>query len=159
MNSRRQHVAECFADATMRLDAVLNPWGFTLQLGAIESSHCGPYATGTYVREATRMCLSCRVTIDNLYYQHTFVTQRASYTEFEQFSIGHSTLMHALGHADDCRLVAGLDYPDEIMARDGGDRVAALMFDLETFAFRVLREPCEAFFEIVRNGCRCYSIV
>jgi hypothetical protein len=66
--------------------------------------------------------------------------------------------MRALGHSDDCWLVCCDKAPDAIAARDGGDRVAALIYDLKSFAASVLCEPREEFYAIVRRGYRSYSI-
>ena len=158
MNPRRQHVAESFAAAISRLDTILKPWGFAFDSDEIQSSHCGPFASGHYSRDTTRISFSCRDTIDNLYYEHTFVTHYACSTESERFRIQHPTLMKALGHSDDCHLISSDDIPDAIIARTGGDRVAALSYDLESFACSVLREPCDEFFAIVRQGYRSYNI-
>ena len=141
-----------------RLDAILNPWGFAFANDGIQSSHCGPFASGHYYRDTTKICISCRDTIDNIYYEHTFITRNACSTETERFTIGHSTLMDALGHSDDCWLITSDKIPDMIVARDGGDRVAALIYDLESIASTVLRKPCDEFSAIIRRGHRSYSI-
>lgn len=161
MLTRRQQVADSLAAATTRLDVVLNPWGFTFLSEEVSSSHQGPFASGHYSRGTTRISLSCRDTIDNLFYGHEFVTANRYRRETEQFSIGHDTLMRALGHADDCHLICNRDAsdsPDAIVARDGGDRVAALIHDLSVHAAAVLRAPCEEFYAIVRRGGRGYSV-
>jgi hypothetical protein len=102
--------------------------------------------------------LSCRETIDNLYYEHTFITQHRGWAEIERYSIGHETLMDAVGHANDCHLITSCEYPDQITARDGGDGVAALLHDLEKYAADMLRTSNDAFFAVVRRGFRSYSI-
>ncbi len=156
--STREHVAEKLAEAVSRLHTVLSPWGFAFITDDTRSSHCGPFASGHYYRDTTRIGISCRDTIDNLYYEHTFVTRNAYSTESERFTFGHATLMNALGHCDDCRLITSDRIPDSIVARDGGDRVDALIHDLSALASRVLREPCAEFYAIVRLGLRSYSI-
>jgi hypothetical protein len=158
MNPRRQQVADSRTAATVRLDAVLKPWRFAFTTDEMRISHHGPFASGHYCRDTTRIGISCRDTIDNLYYEHTFVTRNASSTESERFTIGHSTLMDVLGHSDDCRLITSGDLPDAIVARDGGDRVDALIHDLAELAARVLREPSDDFYAIVRRGHRSYWI-
>lgn len=143
----------------MTLDVLLQPWGFTFASDGCQSSHTGPYARGHYVRDTTRIGLSCRDTIDNIYYEHTFVTARPSYREIEQFTIGHPGLMHGLGHADDSHLIDTTDIPDAIVARDGDDRVAALLHDLSTFVVPALSTPSsDEFCRIIRSGYRAFSI-
>ena len=67
--------------------------------------------------------------------------------------------MDAVGHADDCHLIAWDDYPNQIVARDGGDRVAALIQDLDNYAAGLLRTANNAdFYSVVRRGFRSYSI-
>ncbi|MEM7478162.1 MAG: hypothetical protein AAF483_24510 [Planctomycetota bacterium] len=158
MNQRRDHVAEQLATAVARLDTVLKPWGFDFIGDDIQSSHCGPFASGHYCRDTTRIGISCRETIDNLVYEHTFVTRNAFSTESERFTIEHSTLMDALGHCYDCHLLASDCIPDSIVARDGGDRVDAIIHDLTVLASSVLCEPCGEFYKIVRRGFRSYSV-
>jgi hypothetical protein len=158
MNPRRENVAERLAAAVARLDVVLNAWGFVFRTDDIQSSHCGPFASGHYGRQTTRIGISCRKTIDNLFYEHTFVTRNAFSTESERFTIGHMTLMGALGHSEDCRLIMCNNIPDAIAAREGGNRVDALIHDLNVFASPVLCKPCDEFYAIVRRGYRSYSI-
>ncbi|MEL7498322.1 MAG: hypothetical protein AAFN77_11985 [Planctomycetota bacterium] len=159
MNPRREQVAESLAAAVARLDATLSPWGFAFVTDDIQSSHCGPFASGHYHRGTTRIGISCRDTIDNLVYEHTFVTRYAFSTVSERFTIGHATLMDALGHSDECRLIKSDNIPDAIVAREGSDRVDALIHDLNVFASPVLCEPCDEFYAIIRRGYRSYFIV
>ncbi len=93
-----------------------------------------------------------------IYYKHTFVTRYACSTEFESFTIGHRMLMDALGHAHDCHLIETDSIPNAVSARDGADPLAAFSNDLTKFAFAVLRDPCDDFYEIVRRGYRSFSI-
>jgi hypothetical protein len=158
MNTLPEHVAARFAEATGILEGLLSSWGFTFVLGEVHSSHCGPYATGAFIRDQTKISLSCRDTIDNLFYEHTFITKHLSFTEMERYEIGHTTLMKAIGHAHDCQLIAGHEQPDLILARDGGDRVAALVYDLENYASDLLRTTNDEFYKIVRRGYRTYSV-
>lgn len=134
------------------------PWGFIFESDGVHPSHTGPYASGHYVRDATRIGLSCRDTIDNIYYEHTFVTVHAFSRESERFLIGHAALMRALGHADDCRLINCTEIPDAVKARDGADPVSALIHDLLFLAAPLLREPSDEFYAVIRRGCRSYSI-
>jgi hypothetical protein len=156
--NRRQAVADSLAESIARLDTVLKPWGFSFESDGVQSSHRGPYASGHYCRGATRIGLSCRNAIDNIYYEHSFITVHAYCKETERFTIRHDTLMRSLGHSDDCWLVVGDGIPNAIAARDGGDRVEALIHDLQLFASSVLREPCDAFYAIMRRGSRSYSV-
>ncbi|ODA35435.1 hypothetical protein [Planctopirus hydrillae] len=159
MNTQHDDIAQQLAAVFLRLDVIMKPWGFAFIAEEIRSSHCGPFASGFYCRDTTRIGISCRTTIDNIFYEHFFITRSAGSTELERFTIGHSTLMDALGYASDCHLIASSKTPDTIIARDGGDRVEALIHDLSVLASRVLCEPCEEFYAIVRRGLRKYSVV
>ena len=156
--NRRVVVADALASCVARIDAVLAPWGFAFESDGVQRSHTGPYASGHYVRNTTRIGLSFRDTLDNVYYEHTFVTVHAFCRESECFLIGHAALMRALGHADDCRLIRSNKIPDAVKARDGADPVAALIHDLQFLAAPLLREPNDEFYAVVRRGCRGYSI-
>ena len=158
MNPQRQLVSECFASAISRLEPTLTQWGFVFESDGIHASHNGPFASGHFLRGETKIGLSCRETIDNLYYEHTFITRNTYSTEYERFTIGHKTLMRSLGHSDECCLIQSDCIPDMIVARNGNDRVDALIDDLTNYAITVLREPCDEFFGIVREGYRCYSV-
>lgn len=100
-DSRHALVANVLAVAAERLNVILNPWGFYFTNDGVRSSHCGPFASGYYCRKTTRIEISCRDTIDNLYYQHTFLVPHAYCTESERYTIDHSWLMEALGHNND----------------------------------------------------------
>jgi hypothetical protein len=154
----REIAARSLAESVARLDPVLHPWGFTFEHDGCHSSHTGPYASGHYVRDTTRIGLSCRETIDNLVYEHSFITERSSWCEIERFTIGHNGLMNALGHSAHCHLIGSDNIPDAIVARDGGDRVAALIHDLSSFVAPILRGPSDKFFEIIRHGTRYFSV-
>jgi hypothetical protein len=158
MNPRHKNVCAALAAAVARIDVVLCPWGFTFLTDEVHDSHCGPFASGHYCRDRTRIGLSCRDSIDNVYYEHSFVKENRFSKEIERFVISHRALMKALHHSDDCRLVCGQKIPEAIVARDGGDCVAALIHDLSSIAATVLREPCDEFYEIMRRGCRTYSV-
>ena len=88
--------------------------------------HNSPYVSGHYVRGLTRIGLSCRDTIDNLYYEHSFIIEHSSCREIEQFVISHPSLLTTLGHSEACKLVGSNNVPDSIVVRDGGDRVASV---------------------------------
>ncbi len=156
---RRQAIADSFAQCIARLDVVLRPWGFEFRSSGVEQSHIGPYASGYYCRELTRISLSCRATIDNVYYEHSFVTKNYAYTSAERFVVGHEFLMRALGHLDDCHIIENHRQPDWIVARDGGDRVAALIHDLTAIAGPILSSPCAEFDAVMRKGRRSYKIL
>jgi len=158
MNVYERQVADALAAAIVRIDAVLSPWGFVFSADEVKYSHCGYYASGHYCRGMTQVGLSCRETIDNIFYEHSFIKESQYSKEIERFQIGHDKLMKALEHSDGCRLICGHNTPDMIIARDGGDRVAALIHDLSSIAVSVLREPCEEFYAIVRRGWRAYSV-
>jgi hypothetical protein len=156
--SRREIVANALRESARRLDAVLSPWDFTFEFDEVQWSHTGPYATGHYSRSETRILVSCRNTIDNLYYKHSFTTQHAYCREIERCIMSHDTLMDALGHREDSYLVVQNEIPDIIAARDGGDRVQALILDWTCYAADVLREPNERFYEIIRSAGRFRDI-
>ena len=94
-----------------RIEVTIRPWGFIFASDGVHYAHYGPYASGHFVRGETKIGVSCRNAIDNLYYEHTFITRHKYSTEFERFTIGHSTLMKATGHGDDRRLIV----PDRIL--------------------------------------------
>jgi hypothetical protein len=125
--TRRQNVADALAASFTRLDRVFNPWGFMFAADGVQDSHTGVYAVRHHERGATQISLSCRDQIDNMYYEHVFVAQHRSCQEKETFTISHDGLMSALGHRDDCWLIPAVwsDRPDQIFARDGGDRADA----------------------------------
>ena len=156
--SRREIVTQNLTSTIARLDAVMRPWGFTFVFEKQMSSHIGPFASGHYVRGATRIGLSCRDSIDNLYYEHCFVTKHRSYQETERFTLWHPGLMKTLGHAQDCHLIGTDEIYDSIAARDGGDRVAALLLDWIELAAPILSSPCDAFDEAMRHGARSYTV-
>lgn len=151
-------VAQNLTTCVNRVDPLLRPWGFVFEVHETRHSHCGPFASGHYVRGFTRIGLSCRDTIDNIYYEHSFVTENRWSREIERFDISHDGLMRGLGHSDDCRLIRSQNLPDAIVARGGGDRVDALLHDLSTFAADILTMPCDEFYEIIRRGRRCYIV-
>jgi hypothetical protein len=158
MIPEEQQVTDALAAAVARIDAVLRPWGFIFTTDEVRPSHYGYYASGYYCREMTRIGISCRASIDNIYYEHSFVKEIPFSKEIERFTIGHLALMKALGRSNDCHFVCGHRISDAVVARDGGDRIDALIHDLSAIAASVLREPCEEFFDIMRRGCRTYSI-
>lgn len=156
--SRFESVEEKLSACVRRLDVLLNPWGFEFQADVSRDSHCGPFASGHYVRGTTRIGLSCRETIDNIYYEHAFVTEHRWSRAIERFDVTHPDLMNSLGHSDDCELIGSNNPPDAIIARTGGDRVAALLRDLSEFAAPILARPNQKFDEIIRSGRRCYFV-
>ena len=157
--ARREHVAAALTDCVARLDTVVQPYGFVFDTDEIHASHTGPFASGHYVRNDTRIGLSCRDTIDNVVYEHSFVTQNLSWREIERFSTSHSGLMSFLGHADDARLICADSIPDAVLARDGADRVDALIHDLSMFVLPLIANDMDIFFAAIRKGYRSYSIV
>ena len=70
---RRELVAAALADRIARLDTVIQPGGFVFHADDIHGSHTGPFASGHYVRDDTRIGLSCRNSIDNVVYKHAFI--------------------------------------------------------------------------------------
>jgi hypothetical protein len=155
-----QRIAESLAACAARLDSVLVPWGFAFESDRVNPSHTGVYASGHFVRGMTRIGVSCRDTIDNVFYEHSFVIYQNSWLcEIERFDIHHGDLMSSLGHAADCWLArpyVGMCSP--LVPRNGADIVTALIHDLEIIAAPVLRKPCEQFFDIVRTGRRSFFV-
>lgn len=151
-------VSSAFNAVLERLNPVLNDWGFHFVPDEVQWSHCGYYAAGHYCRDTTHIGISCRETIDNIYYRHTFITHNRFTRHIEQFTIQHDMLMAALGHAEDCRLVSCDQTPFTIAARDGGDPVDAWIDDLVSTAKPVLCAPSERFNEIVRRGLRGFHV-
>lgn len=154
-------LADSLSRCVAQLDSVLIPWGFTFQRDDITASHFGDYASGHYCRGATRIGLSCRHTIDNIYYEHTFVSQRYGVHEKEKYDIGHDGLMLGLGHASDCWLKYSLldrRGPSALGTDDTVDVLHALVHDLQSFAAPALSQPNELFFAIIRTGRRCFSV-
>jgi hypothetical protein len=156
--NRRNVVNQSLADCVRRLDAVFRPWDFEFVPDRDGWSHYGLFASGRYVRGTTRIWICCRDTLDNIEYEHSFFTKHQSWQSVEHFGLGHDSLMEALGHRDDCHLIGSWDIPDVVVARDGGDRVTALLHDLSAYAALVLREPSEVFDAIMRQGSRYYSV-
>jgi len=154
----QEEVRVSLTSVLRQLDPVLTPWGFAFSFDGVHSSHHGRYASGHYVRGTTQIGISCRATLDNVYYRHAFVKQNACSRETEQFTIGHDTLMADLGHAEDCWLIYTGQNPDAIAARFGGERVDAFIHDLNVIASPVLREPGEDFYAIMRRGGRVWTI-
>lgn len=155
MTDRREQISQALAEAVSRLDAVLNGWGFCFVADRVCSSHCGPFASGHYCRGDTRIGISCRDVLDNIYYEHSFVTQRQFSKEIERYTIGHDSLMRTLGHDQDCHLIDTGESPNRVVAREGGDRVDALIHDWE-LAAPLLSQRCPAFHEVLRRGYRVY---
>jgi hypothetical protein len=154
----RQEAAAELALVLEKLDPVMEPWGFMFASEGVRWSHYGAYGSGHYVRGETRIGLSCRATIDNLYYEHSFIKQSLCSRETERFTLGHRMLMEALDHGEDCQLVQTNELPDCIVARKGGDRVAALIHDWAQIAAAILCKPNERFDAIMRRGLRAWTI-
>lgn len=156
--NRREIITQTLADCVARLDVVLGSWGFVFEHCGCHASHTGPYASGNFVRGFTRIGLSCRDMIDNIFYEHSFVTEHSSWLEIQRFTIGHNTLMNALGHLTDCNLIESDNLPDAIVARNGNDRVEALIHDLSKFIAPILQKPSDDFYAIIRCGQRSYTV-
>lgn len=157
MTPRQEQVAKVLTEVATQLSEVVTDWGFAFHADEVRSSHGGPFASGHFCRETTRIGISCRDTLDNLTYEHTFVTRRGNSTESERFTIGHATLMAGVGHAQDCHLISSGELPSSMIARDG-DPVEALIYDLTVLAKTVLSAPCDEFFTIMRQGYRSYNV-
>lgn len=151
-------VAQVLRSSVSQLDEVVGPWGFEFHFGGISGSHCGPFASGRYVRGHMEIAISCREQIDNLIYQRNFLEESGSCGIREQFSMGHRALMRGVLRLDDARVIEGNAAPKMVIAKDNGDIVQALRFDWSVLAFHVLQQPCGEFDHIVRQGYRVFDI-
>ncbi|MGD9636694.1 MAG: hypothetical protein AB7G28_18470 [Pirellulales bacterium] len=154
----REDISKSFDLVVSRLNLSLNPWDFHFTSEEMLGSHTGPFGSGFYVRGTTKIGIACRATLDNVYYQHSFITLNACSRETETFTIGHDTLMAALGRSDDSWLVMTNRQPTAVVARNGQDPVTAFVHDLTEIAAIVLRTPSEDFNTIVRRGHRAWTI-
>jgi hypothetical protein len=157
MIPEEQLVVDTLAAAVAQLDEVLNPWGFSFEANETHYSHRGYYASGNYCRGMTRIYISSQAKINRVSYEHSLIKEFVWHKESHKYGLGHHGLMAALGHADDCHLITGGEYA--IVARDDGDRVAALIHDLRHIAAPVLREPCDEFLSIIRTGYHSWTYV
>ena len=156
--NRREIVSTAMDAAISQLDAILNPLGFVWRSDGVSFSHNGPFAHGHYVESDTRIGLSCRDRIDNIIYVHSFITKHHSSTETEKYCVSHSGLMQHLDDADTCHLVTGDDIPNAVVARDGGNVLDALLFDLTNSFVPLFRDRPDDFHDAMRRGSRSYDI-
>jgi hypothetical protein len=124
-------------DIVLRLNPVLNPYGFVFELEGSGFSSLGPFASGFYKRPPLQIGLIYRSAIGSVNYS------------WEEFKMSHTDYMAYLGRADDCRLIYNKDW-FESLARDGGDPVTALIYDLEHFAKAMLEGNTEEFAHIAK---------
>ena len=149
-----QEYEDALAVVIERLNPIFNSWDFNFEFDGVHGSHTGFYARGRYVRGATLVWICCRQTLDNVSYEHSFITQYMYTKQIESYRIGHHGLTHSLGHSEDCQLIDKFMYPSGLVARDGGDPVTAYIYDLTNIAADVLSGPNETFYAIVRQGAR-----
>ena len=156
--NRREIVSTAMDTAISQLDAILNPLGFVWHSDGVSLSHNGPFAHGHYVESDTRIGLSCRDGIDNIIYMHSFITKHHCSTETEKYCVSHSGLMRYLGDVDTCHLVTGDDIPNVVVARDGGNALDALLYDLTNSFVPLFRDRLDDFHNAMRQGSRSYDI-
>ena len=66
--------------------------------------------------------------------------------------------MQHLDDADTCHLVTGDDIPNAVVARDGGNVLDALLFDLTNSFVPLFRDRPDDFHDAMRRGSRSYDI-
>jgi hypothetical protein len=64
--------------------------------------------------------------------------------------------MRQVGHGSECRLI---EKDKTSIARDGGDAVEALLWDLREYAAPTLRQECDEFAKIAERGYRGYEVL
>lgn len=127
-------------DIALKLNPVLNPYGFLFELQSNGFSSLGFFASGFYKRPPIQIGLIYRHCLGSVNYQ------------WDEFDMSHTDYMGYLGHADDSKLV----YDEggfESIARDGGDPVAALIYDLEHFAKPMLEGDTDEFIHAAKTAC------
>ena len=72
--------------------------------------------------------------------------------------MSHSGLMRYLGDVDTCHLVTGDDIPNVVVARDGGNALDALLYDLTNSFVPLFRDRLDDFHNAMRQGSRSYDI-
>src|SRR5689334_10784302 len=115
---KREAAVVALSASAKRLEELLGPWGFAYSYEGPFDSHLGVFASGCFYRGPTRICLSCRAQIDNFNYERTFYEEAGSCRLIERFTIGHRTLMKAIGKHDESRVFETLENPGLVVAND-----------------------------------------
>lgn len=158
MLNRREQAEIALRDCIVAIGQILEPCDFTFQHDETQSSHTGPFASGWFVRGPTRIGISCRSSIDNVIYEHSFITEDLSSRQVEKFSTGHGGLMQFLGYLDEAHLISCDSTPDLVVSRNGGERLDALVNDLSSFVVPLFQNDMDSFCKAIRRGFRSYSI-
>ena len=112
----------------------------------------------TIAEISTRIGLSCRDSIDNVYYEYSFVKVNRFSKEIERFVISHRALMKALIIQMTVVWCVAQKSPRQSLLVTAEIVSQLLIHDLSSIAVTVLQEPCDEFYEIMRRGCRTYSV-
>lgn len=84
------------------------------------------------------------------------LTERGYLRERITNGMFHTSYMRQIGHGGDCHLLTkGIDS----RARDGGDPVEALIWDLREYAAPTLQQECDEFLKIIECGYRNYEVL
>jgi hypothetical protein len=123
--------------ATVTLDPILGPTGFTFAFDDQGRASGGDFASGFYIKGDTKIGLIYRASsgLGMVIYEHG------------RASVGHHDLMKSLGHQHDCRLT----YDEKRYvpySRDGSDLIDALAHDLKHFVIDILARD-QARFEMI----------
>jgi hypothetical protein len=136
---RRQESLEGLQNIVLKLDPVLNPYGFVFELESNGFSSLGFFASGYYKRLPIQIGLIYRHCLGSVNY------------EWDEFNMSHTDYMEYLGHAHDCKLIYN-EGGFESVARDGGSPTIALIYDLEHFAKAMLEGDVDGFAHIVKTA-------
>jgi len=133
-NESLQHLQ----NIVLRLDPILNPYGFVFELEGKGFSSLGLFASGFYRRGPLKIGLVYRSCFGSVNYS------------WDKFNMSHSDYMEHLGYIDNCKLIYDEDSFESI-ARDGGDAITTLIYDLEQFAKPMLEGNTDEFVRITKT--------
>ncbi len=119
-------------DIALKLNPVLNPYGFVFELQSSGFSSLGLFASGFFKRLPIQIGLIYRHCLGSVIYR------------WDKFEMSHTAYMEYLGHSDDSKLVYD-ERGFESIARDGEDPVQALIYDLYHFAKPMLEGESDEF--------------
>ncbi len=156
-----EHEIECvklLEEMAVRLNPVLEPWGFHYEFRKAGWGHRGAWACGEYVRGNARISLTCdyRCGWNGITYHYQFPDEWAFSWHYDCYVNSHENYMELIGHRDDCHLIRDGHSP---AARDGGDPIDALIHDLTKLAAPTLSVECDEFKRIIHQGIRTAGTV